>query len=57
MLCYQRIRNEKITVTTKVGETSMKGQERRVKKYGNVIRRDEECLGGKEDEDGCGGEE
>ena len=40
-----KIRNEKIRGTTKVGEISMKVQERRMRWYGHVMRRDEEYVG------------
>ena len=40
-----RIRNERIRGTTKVGEISMKVQESRLKWYGHVLRREDECVG------------
>ena len=40
-----RIRNERIRVTTKVGEISNKVQESRLKWYGHVLRREEEYVG------------
>ena len=40
-----RIRNERIRGTTKVGEISKKVQESRLKWYGHVLRREEECVG------------
>ena len=40
-----KIRNEKIRGTTKVGEISKKVQERRMRWYGHVMRRDEEYVG------------
>ena len=39
------IRNEKIGGSTKVGEISKKVQERRMRLYGHVMRRDEEYVG------------
>ena len=39
-----------------MGEISKKGQERRLKWYGHVMRRDEEYLVGDSDDDGYGGE-
>ena len=43
----EKIRNEKIRGTTQVGEISKskKGQERRMRWYGHVMRRDEEYVG------------
>ena len=38
-----KIRNERIT--TKVGEIAKKVQERRLKWYGHVMRREEHCVG------------
>ena len=38
-----RIRNEIIRGTTKVGEISKIVQERRLKWYGHVLRREDEC--------------
>ena len=38
-------RNERIIWTTKVGEISKKVQESRLKLYGNVLRREDECVG------------
>ena len=40
-----KIRNEKIRGSTKVGEISKKVQLRRMQWYGHVVRRDEEYLG------------
>ena len=40
-----RIRNEIIRGTTKVGEISKKVQESRWKWYGHILRREEECVG------------
>ena len=40
-----KIGNEKIRGSTKVGETSKKVQERRMRWYGHVTRRDEEYVG------------
>ena len=40
-----RIRNERIRATTKVGEISNKVQESRLKWYGHVLRREDEYLG------------
>ena len=40
-----RIRNERIRGTTKVGEISKKVQESRLKWYGHVLRREDECVG------------
>ena len=40
-----KIRNEKIRGTTKVGEISKKVQERRLRWYGHVMRRDVEYVG------------
>ena len=40
-----RIRNERIRGTTKVGEISKKVQESRLKWYGHVLRREDEYLG------------
>ena len=40
-----RIRNERIRGTTKVGEISKKVQESRLKWYGYVLRREDECVG------------
>ena len=40
-----RIRNERIRRTTKVGEISKKVQESRLKWHGLVLRREEECVG------------
>ena len=42
-----RIRNERIRGTTKVGEISKKVQESRLKWYGHVLRREEEYVGKK----------
>ena len=39
-----RIRNERIRGTTKVGEISKKVQESRLKWYGHVLRRENECV-------------
>ena len=39
------IRNKKIRGSTKVAEISKKVQERRMRWYGHVTRRDEECVG------------
>ena len=38
-----KIRNERIRGTTKVGEITKKVQERRLKWYGHVMRREEHC--------------
>ena len=40
-----RIRNERIRGTTKVGEISTKVQESRLKWYGHVLRRKDEYVG------------
>ena len=40
-----RIRNDRIRGTTKVGEISKKVQESRLKWYGHVLRREEEYVG------------
>ena len=40
-----KIRNEKIRGSPKVGEISKKVQERRMRWYGHVMRRDEEYVG------------
>ena len=40
-----KISNEKIRGSTKVGEISKKVQERRMRWYGHVLRRDEEYVG------------
>ena len=40
-----KIRNEKIRGSTKVGEISNKVQEHRMRWYGHVMRRDEEYVG------------
>ena len=40
-----RIRNERITGTTKVGEISKKVRESRLKWYGHVLRREDEYVG------------
>ena len=40
-----RIRNERIRGTTKVGDISKKVQESRLKWYGQVLRREDECVG------------
>ena len=40
-----RIRNETIRGTMKVGEISQKVQESRLKWYGHVLRREDECVG------------
>ena len=40
-----KIRNEKIRGTTKVGEISKKVQKRRMRWYGHVMRRDAEYVG------------
>ena len=40
-----KIRNEKIRGSTKVGEISKKVQERRMRWYRHVMRRDEEYVG------------
>ena len=40
-----KIRNERIRGTTKVGEMAKKVQERRLKWYGHVIRREEYYIG------------
>ena len=42
-----KIRNERIRGTTKVGEMTKKIQERRLKWYGHVMRREEDYLGRK----------
>ena len=39
-----KIRNERLRVTTKVGEITKKVQERRLNWYGHVIRREKEDL-------------
>ena len=39
------IRNERIRGTTKVGEIAMKVEERRLKWYGHVMRREEHYVG------------
>ena len=40
-----KIRNERIRGTTKVGEIAKKVQERRLKWYGHVMRREEHYVG------------
>ena len=40
-----KIRNERIRRTTKVGEITKKVQERRLKWYGHVMRREEHYVG------------
>ena len=40
-----KIRNERIKMTTKVGEITKKVQERRLKWYGHVMRREEHYVG------------
>ena len=50
-----RIRNERIRGTTKVGEIS-KRREGRLKWYGHVLRREEEYCGQEIDGDGGAGE-
>ena len=40
-----KIRNERIRGTTKVGEISKKVQESRLKRYGHVLRREDEYVG------------
>ena len=40
-----RIRNERISEIAKVGKISKKVQESSLKWYGNVLRRDEACVG------------
>ena len=40
-----RIRNERIRGTTKVGQISKKVQESRLKWYGHVLRREDEYVG------------
>ena len=40
-----KIRNERIRGTTKVGEITKKVQERRLKWYGHVMRREEHYVG------------
>ena len=40
-----KIRNERIRGTTKVGEITKKVQERRMKLYGHVMRREEHYVG------------
>ena len=40
-----RIRNERISEIAKVGEISKKVQESSLKWYGNVLRREEACVG------------
>ena len=47
-----RIRNERIRGTTKVGEISKKVQESRLKRYGHVLRREDEY---RQESDGDGG--
>ena len=42
-----KIRNERIRGTTKVGEITKKVQERRLKLYGHVMRREEHYVGGR----------
>ena len=51
-----RIGNEIIRWTMKVGEISKSEQERMLKWHGHVVRRDEEYVG-KSDDDRCGGED
>ena len=41
------IRNERIRGTTKVGKITKKVQERRLKWYGHVMRREEQYVGGR----------
>ena len=50
-----RIRNERIRGTTKVGEISKKVQESRLKWYGHVLRREDECIYYRQESDGDGG--
>ena len=50
-----RIRNERIRGTTKVGEISKKVQESRLEWYGDVLRREEEYYGQEIDGDGGAG--
>ena len=56
-----RIRNERIRGTTEVGEISKKVQESRLKWYGHVLRREDECVGkrvmGMDDHWRCRGKE
>ena len=40
-----KIRNERIRGTTNVGEITKKVQERRLKWYGRVMKREEHCVG------------
>ena len=40
-----RIRNDRIRGTTKVGDISKKVKGDRLKWYGHVLRREEECVG------------
>ena len=40
-----RIRNDRIRGTTKVGEISKKEQDSRLKWYGHVLRREDVCVG------------
>ena len=51
-----RIRNERIRGTTKVGEISKKVQESRLKWYGHVLRREDELRRQESDGDGGAGE-
>ena len=44
----EKIRNERIRGTTKVGEITKKVQEIRLKWYGHVMRREEHYVGRKE---------
>ena len=52
-----RIRNERIIGTTKVGEISKKVQESRLKWYGHVLRREDEYVGKSDGDRGKEGEE
>ena len=44
MFCVTKMDNEKVRGTSKVGKISKKVQERRLKWYGYVMRRDEEYM-------------
>ena len=44
MFCVAKMDNERIRGTTKVGKISMKVQERRLKGYGYIMKRDEEYV-------------
>ena len=51
-----KIRNERIRGTTKVGEITKQVQERKLKWYGHVMRREQHCVGRRGDGNGSTGE-